>query len=102
MQALAKYLEAEKLSCTAFADRLGVKDSTVWRWRFGKGQQRRSPSLALALRIETLTGGRVPASSWGEASAPVSVSAPATRKAPARVVRRRARRTARRVSQPAR
>jgi transcriptional regulator with XRE-family HTH domain len=99
MQALAKYLEAEKLSCTAFADRLGVKDSTVWRWRYGKGQQRRSPSLALALRIETLTGGRVPASSWG-ASAPESVSAPARRKAPARVVRRARRVRAGRPSKP--
>lgn len=73
MQAFAKYLDDSGLNCTEFARRLGVKDSTVWRWRYGTGDQRRSPSLALALRIEELTKGAVPVTSWAhDSSKPVS------------------------------
>jgi hypothetical protein len=81
MEALKRYLEDEGLSCTAFAERLKVEDSTVWRWVHGTGDQRRRPSLRLALGIERLTGGRVPVSSW-TACGEGSVRSTPKRKAP--------------------
>ena len=67
---LAAYLDENKLSCTEFARRLGVEDSTVWRWRESDlnpdSNDGRRPSLSLALKIEKLTGGAVPVSCWAD------------------------------------
>lgn len=81
MQAFAKYLDDSNLSCTDFAELLDVEDSTVWRWRYGTGSQKRSPSLALALKIEALTNGAVPVSSWAHDTS--KDSAATSRKGPA-------------------
>lgn len=80
MEALRRYLESSGLNCSSFAARLGVQDSTVWRWIHGKGPQRRSPSLAMAFEIERLTQGVVPASSW---QAPARIRGPRRRRSAA-------------------
>lgn len=72
VQPLGAYLSAHKMTCTDFARRIGVKDSTVWRWVFGQDKQRRSPSLRLALAIERATDGAVPVGSWNKGTTAAS------------------------------
>lgn len=60
MTPLAQYLHREKLTQSAFAERLGVRQSFVSRLIRGEAK----PSLGTAFRIEKLTGGEVPAASW--------------------------------------
>ena len=57
---LATYLDATKTNSATFAAKLGVPQSTVWRWRTGA----RSPSTQWAVEIEKLTGGAVKVTSW--------------------------------------
>jgi transcriptional regulator with XRE-family HTH domain len=57
---LAPYLKRKKLSDLEFARRIGVDDSTVYRWRTGK----RRPDVDMVFLIERATGGEVPASAW--------------------------------------
>ena len=47
-----------------FAERLGVRQSTVWRWVHGK----RIPTIAWALRIRDETSGAVPIEGWAKAT----------------------------------
>jgi len=52
---LAQYLEQRGISVAAFADRLGVDVSTVYRWCSGD----RVPSVDAFRRIKSATGGAV-------------------------------------------
>ena len=54
------YLQANGLTAASFAKRLGRHPSAIVRYRNGETR----PSLETALRIEELTDGTVPASSW--------------------------------------
>ena len=54
---LAAYLSKNKISHAAFARKLKVTDSAVWRWAHGM----RRPSLEAAFGIERVTGGAVTA-----------------------------------------
>ena len=57
---LCKYLDAEKLTFTDFADRIGRNPSTVWRWKVGRGK----PDISSAILVERATAGKVPISAW--------------------------------------
>lgn len=46
-----------------FADELGVTVQTLWRWRAGGSK----PVRAMRRRIEKLTNGSVPVTTWYEA-----------------------------------
>ena len=65
--ALARYLAETGQTDTQFAVRLGVDRSYIHRLRTGS----QTPSLAMAHRIQALTGGSVPATadSWPTAGA---------------------------------
>jgi len=63
MSTLSQYLEREKLTQSAFADRLGVKQSFVSRLIRGEAM----PSLKTAVRIAEVTGGAVPVTAWFDA-----------------------------------
>ena len=52
MKALRDYLELTDTSQQAFAERLGVKQPTVWGWINGKY----SPSAEMLKRISEVTG----------------------------------------------
>jgi transcriptional regulator with XRE-family HTH domain len=69
---LARYLKKHKMSDAEFARRLGVQDSTVYRWRTGK----RRPDIDSANAIERATNGAVPASSWSRRVRKALVSFP--------------------------
>ena len=56
---LAAWMDHANLSVPHVAERLGVSVSTVYRLRTGA-----RPSLALALAIHSMTGGRVPSTVW--------------------------------------
>lgn len=60
-ESLADYMSAEKLSDDALAQILNISRVHVNRLRLG----RRRPSLALAIRLEEITG--IPASKFAEA-----------------------------------
>ncbi len=62
MNALDRYLRRTKQSCAMFAARIGVKDSSVWRW----AKDKRAPTLTMAIRIEKASEGEVPIASWDE------------------------------------
>jgi plasmid maintenance system antidote protein VapI len=55
MSDLENYLTDNHLTTKAFADVLGVHQSTVWRL----AKRKLTPTLPLALLIEKETGGRV-------------------------------------------
>jgi transcriptional regulator with XRE-family HTH domain len=58
---LAEYV-TELGACSDLARRMGVPHSTVWRWANGE----RTPSVVWALKMDRVTDGVVPVSSWGE------------------------------------
>lgn len=63
---LAQIITASGLSRTAWAEKLGISKSylsDILNWN-------RTPSLELAVRIERLTSGAVPCTSWVDESAP--------------------------------
>jgi transcriptional regulator with XRE-family HTH domain len=60
MMRLRKYLQSTGLTQSALAFQLAVWPSTISSWLSG----RRTPSRALALELEKVTGGQVPASCW--------------------------------------
>lgn len=62
MTKLACYLDAEGINQKDFAALLGVAQGTVSR--IASGAKR--PGLALAVKIESLTEGKVPVASWVE------------------------------------
>lgn len=63
MMTLSEYLKAERLSQSAFAERLGNVDrSLVSRWCAGEGGTR--PTFERMLEIERVTDGKVPVASW--------------------------------------
>jgi len=68
MMDLASYLESTKTSQAAFADLVGVKQPTVNRWLNTTAR----PTWGTALRIEQVTAGAVPVSSWVQNSTPSS------------------------------
>jgi len=57
---LKKYFIASGIKQSDLADRLGISQAFLSQLLNG----RRTPSLELAVRIERLTGGAVPAASW--------------------------------------
>jgi hypothetical protein len=59
-QLLTRYLARSKVSYPAFAQMVGADRARIHRCARGE----RNPSLPLALEIERVTGGKVPASSW--------------------------------------
>jgi hypothetical protein len=71
---LRAYLEDDsqgKRGPTWLAPRLACSPDAIWHWISG----RRSPELRLALALEQVTGGAVPAASW--VPAPVDGGDPA-------------------------
>jgi DNA-binding XRE family transcriptional regulator len=60
MDKLASYLQAAEMTQDAFAKSLGVSQPTVHRW-LTRGAR---PSWETAARIEQMTDGAVPMSSW--------------------------------------
>jgi transcriptional regulator with XRE-family HTH domain len=59
-EAVNNYLKSEAITQAGFADRLGVKQSTVSKWCAGD----KRPGLDMAVKIEAATGGAVPVDSW--------------------------------------
>jgi len=57
---LKEFIEGSGLPRSAWAERLGISRSYLYFLENGH----KSPSLALAVRIERETGGAVPATSW--------------------------------------
>lgn len=57
---LSEWMDAQSLSVGELARRVGVDKSSVQAWRVGSGL----PSLVAAFRLEQVTAGKVPASSW--------------------------------------
>ena len=55
----AEWVDLTNLDVVDVAARFGVSGATIYRWCAGK-----RPSLARAVEIERVTGGRVPASIW--------------------------------------
>jgi DNA-binding XRE family transcriptional regulator len=64
MMTLMQYLEAEKITQATFAETVGTTQGTVSKLCSG-----RRPSWSLALKIEQVTGGRVPVSVWASIDA---------------------------------
>lgn len=60
MSNLQVYLTENGITQRAFADALGVDQSVVSRL----SRKKMNPGLPLAVRIESATGGAVPAKSW--------------------------------------
>lgn len=65
---LATYLDSSGRSCVEFAEAVGAHRSQIYRCAAGE----RGPGRKLATRIETETGGAVPASSWDQPVKPKS------------------------------
>lgn len=65
MENLASYLKASKMTQSAFAKIVGVKQPTVHRWLNNLGR----PSWGKASEIERITNGAVPVSAWADKSA---------------------------------
>lgn len=65
-QALDRYLAAAGVELEAFARAVGVNRVSVWRYRKGEAM----PPADTAAKIESATGGAVPANGWatGEAA----------------------------------
>lgn len=61
MEQLASYLESHNLTQAAFAERVGATQPYISKLLSGG---RTHPSIALALRIERVTGGAVPITAW--------------------------------------
>jgi predicted transcriptional regulator len=57
---LHDWMMQEGVSLNALSARLGVHKTSVQAWRVGSGL----PSLPAAFRLEQVTKGKVPASSW--------------------------------------
>ena len=55
MSTLSEYLKSERISQSAFASQIGITQSVVSKLAAGVV----TPSLATALRIEAVTGGKV-------------------------------------------
>ena len=60
MENLSAYLKQQNLTQTAFAARLHISSSHLSLLLAGK----KTPSLALAVRIERVTAGAIKATSW--------------------------------------
>lgn len=60
MTKLSAYLDSNNIRQEAFATRAGTTQATISKLASGA----QLPSLDLAIRIERLTAGAVPASSW--------------------------------------
>lgn len=58
---LANWRRKKKMSQRDLADELGIRQGTLCDWEVTK----HLPRIDAALRIEKLTGGRVPVRSWG-------------------------------------
>jgi transcriptional regulator with XRE-family HTH domain len=65
MEQLKAYLARERLTCTAFAERLGVHPSVVSRYCTGVLR----PDLDRAFAIEDATRGKVKVSAWRQREA---------------------------------
>ena len=65
MDTLNRYLKANNLSQSVFADRVGVNQATISKLVRGTI----SPSISLALAIQRETGGAVPVDVWDEKAA---------------------------------
>lgn len=59
---LAEYFKSKNITHTDFAKTLGVSQVTVTRY----ANEKRKPSLAMALKIEDLTKRKVRVSDWYE------------------------------------
>ena len=57
--ALLEYLAAEAITQQQLAERLGVRPATITAWKSGT-----KPRPEMMVRIEVITGGAVPVSSW--------------------------------------
>lgn len=66
MEALEQYLEAQRINRSGFARRIGISAPYLTQIM----QRQRTPSLALALKIATVTRGAVPVESWLDHGAP--------------------------------
>lgn len=70
MNAFARYLAENGLTPGRFAHRYNAKfgtchaETTFWRYSRYPDKPGRRPSLDVAARIERLTGGAVPVSTW--------------------------------------
>lgn len=60
MWSLPEYLKTNKITQTAFAERMGVCQSLVSYWVNRKVR----PSLELIMKINRETGGKVPPEAW--------------------------------------
>lgn len=56
----ARWIDTAEVTVADFAAEVGVTTATVYNWRSGKMR----PSLELAVAIEHVTGGKVPAAYW--------------------------------------
>lgn len=70
MNALAQYLKSHGVSTVEFARLVGAHRTQIWRAKAG----RRGVGLDLAARIEAVTGGEVPSSTWLRSPMPAACS----------------------------